>query len=138
MDLINLALGIAGVVLSAFGLFYAWLAARRSDSLLRRLVIYPFREFDVAFARLNEKEQSVVKALFLQTHGVSTPLTDAQLATISAKVPDAGPAMMSFLEAEGWLRRDRDGALVVNSDRAPYMSFLREAESQGENHGDRQ
>src|SRR6266508_5475960 len=113
MDALSLSLSIVGIVASVVGVFYAALAARRSDSLLRRLVVYPFRELDVAFARLNEGEQSVVKTLFDRTQSGSAPLTETILAEVSAEFPDAGSAMMTFLVRENWLRRSRGGSLVV-------------------------
>jgi predicted NodU family carbamoyl transferase len=76
MDVLNLILGLLGLIASVVGLFYAALAARRSEKLLRRLVVYPFRELDVAFARLNDREQSVVKSLFARSQGASAPLSE--------------------------------------------------------------
>jgi hypothetical protein len=134
MDTFNLILGLTGTIASVLSLFYAALAARRSEALLRRLVVYPFRELDVAFARLTTREQSVVQALYDRALGGSVTLTERVLDNVSTEFPDAGPAMMAFLERENWLRRGQGGVLEVNPDRTPYMTFLAEVESEGRNH----
>jgi hypothetical protein len=131
VERLGLVLGVIGTATSILALFYAFLAARRSDALLRRLVIYPFRELDVAFASLNQREREVLKLLFQDSHSGRLAITNEILAVVASTAPDAGPDMLRYLEREHWLTRAEDNLLCVNADRTPYLTFLRETESEG-------
>jgi hypothetical protein len=116
-----------GTAASLVGVFYASLAVRRSDALLRRLVVYPFRELDSSFARLNGQEQVAIQCLYPKTSDGQVELTNRILTELRAERPGMTDAMIDCLCEQGWIIGRQDGSQAVNQDRAPYMAFLREA-----------
>jgi hypothetical protein len=131
MDLVNLVIGVLATLISVFGLIYAALAAKRSDILLRRLVVYPFRELDIAFAALTEHERKVLLHLYTSTRHGQVALSDEGIDSIKQEYQIFDIQMLSFLEERRWIERDREGKYTINSDRLPYLHFLNEAKKRG-------
>jgi len=128
MAIAGLAVGVLGTLVSVFAVFYAAQAARRSDALLRRLVIYPFRELDTTFAALNDEERRGLLALY---HGTSEGRQSVDPAVVTAaktQVPALSPMMLDFLAGQNWLERADGSGYRLNRDRLPYLHFVTESE----------
>ena len=131
MDILGFVIGVLGFIVSAGALFYAWIAARRSDALLRRLVVYPFRELDIEFAKLTSAERRSLLTIYAGTDGGTRGIDSDLDRTLTSGNKDYGGDMLSFLEAERWLVKSDDGQFRINRDRRPYLTFLDETEMRG-------
>ena len=129
MALAGLLVGILGTIVSLLALFYAALAARRSDALLRRLVIYPFRELDIKLAELNDTERQGLLELFQNTSDGRQPIDGQVLAVVRSRVPELGQSMLGFLVRTEWLEKIDQATYRLNRDRLPYLRFTLESES---------
>jgi hypothetical protein len=125
----GLTVGAIGTIVSLLALFYAALAARRSDALLRRLVIYPFRELDISLAKLTDTERCGLLELYSTTSDGKRLIDGDILATARARVPELTPAMLSFLIRQEWLQPVDKASYRLNRDRLPYLHFVLESES---------
>lgn len=124
----GLIIGVLGTVLSAVALVYAALAAHRSEALLRRMVVYPFRELDVSFAALNDSERSVLLRLYSVTLQGALPITPELIGQIREDMPDLSSHMLNFLTGHDWLAVTSPNVFRLNRDRLPYLHFIREAQ----------
>ncbi|HEV2783055.1 MAG TPA: hypothetical protein VGX25_27045 [Actinophytocola sp.] len=127
MELAGLVIGAVGTVVSVLALFYAAMAAKRSDALLRRLVVYPFRELDIQYAKLTEDERDALLDIYAH-HADAYRSTGARPTNEAVEARPTDPALLQFLVAEGWLQRHGGVAYRLNPDRLPYLRFLEETE----------
>lgn len=127
MAIAGLAVGVLGTLVSVFAVFYAAQAARRSDALLRRLVIYPFRELDIRFAALNDAERSGLLALYDCTSEGRQSIDPAVVTAARTQVPALSPMMLDFLARQSWLERTDGAGYRFNRDRLPYLRFVIES-----------
>jgi len=123
MEIAGLAIGVIGALVSLLAAYYSAVAARRSEQLLRRLVIYPFRELDIAFARLNSIEQEILMGFFRVHNG----FPESGITGESSSSATDG-AVLRFLMTQGWLVEDVPQGYRINPDRVPYLTFTAEAE----------
>jgi hypothetical protein len=124
---VGLVVGVLGTLVSVLALFYAFLAARRSDALLRRLVVYPFRDLDIHFAALTDTERSALTKMYAATHNGHEDLSDQLIADIRINVPALSSQMLAYLEEQHWIERT-SSHYHLNRDRLPYLHFLQETE----------
>ena len=115
MDILGFVIGVLGFIVSAGALFYAWIAARRSDALLRRLVVYPFRELDIEFAKLTSAERRSLLTIYAGTDGGTRGIDSDLDRTLTSGNKDYGGDMLSFLEAERWLVKSDDGQFRIDA-----------------------
>jgi len=128
MAIAGLIVGICGTVVSIFALFYAFLAAHRSEALLRRLVVYPYRELDIAFAGLTAAERDALMELYSRTAEGSKPIDTDVIAQVRLLVPELSPQMLGFLAQKAWLQSDETKIYRISHERSPYLNFVSEAE----------
>jgi hypothetical protein len=127
VDTISLAVGIVGSVTSTAALIYAFNAAKRSEALLRRLVVYPYRELDVKFAGLSGREQSLLLVLAEAARRKSQGSLNALVTTDALEgIPEYSIDVAEYLERDGWVDLTPEGCRL-NASRHPYYMFMLEA-----------
>jgi hypothetical protein len=124
----GLVVATLGAVVSVFALIYAAQAAHRSERLLKRLVIDPFRDLDFSYAELNEDERRGLLALYDCT-SEGRQIVDAEAITkAGTQAPDLSPVMLAFLVGQEWLKLIDGATYRFNRDRLPYLHFVVESE----------
>lgn len=118
IGLISFVAGIAATV-------YAYKSANRGDRLLRRLVVYPFRELDLAISNLTPVQREEL----IQLYRISRGKQRFTLSDVIQEIGQFGEVSLNLLVEEGWLRREgREGTeFRINPDRRAYLAFYIEA-----------
>jgi len=119
-DILSFAIGIMSLMVTSFAAVYAYRAATRSDRLLKRLVVYPFRELDFEYSELLEVERELLMKVFsLVTSGQEVIISD--ISSERLRSVDIEIALHTLVERK-WLVR-QDECLGPNPDRVPYLTF---------------
>jgi len=126
LSIISFWIGLTSFVTGIAATIYSYQAARGSDRLLRRLVIYPFRELDLAISNLTPVQRDELIQLYRMSHGKrSFTVGDA-----TKVIGQFAEASLEVLAEEGWLRKEGkdETRFRVNPDRRAYLVFSIEAE----------
>lgn len=129
MATFSFIIGLLGTLVSIFALFYAALAARRSEALLRRLVVYPYRELDIRLAELNPAERSALLALYGTTNRGKSDVDSDTVVAARSRAPEISSQMLAFLAERHWLEKTSGSRYRLNGERLPYLHFLCETEN---------
>lgn len=123
-DWLSLTVGVVSLGVSGASAVFAYRASTKSDRLLRRLVVYPYRNLDVEYSNLTDEEQSLLLQVTRLQKGqrgvaaedlLSGTLRESEIVLATRR-----------LTASGWLS-ERESGLILNPDRAPYLNFVRES-----------
>lgn len=125
LAVISFWMGLLSFVAGLAASLYSYKSAQRSDKLLRRLVVYPFRELDRAMSNLAPLEREYLVQLYQMSNGKrSFSLDDAE----QELGQFARASLNSLVEGEWLLRQGREEPeFRINPDRRPYLVFHVEA-----------
>jgi hypothetical protein len=123
-DWVNLGLAVIGIVLSVGSLIFAYLAASRSDRLLKRLVVEPFRDLDTVYGKLTQAERTLLLQVFSSQRGAGKGISANRQPSDDLLPQDANA--LEFLREQDWLQQIDPP--IINPDRIPYLTFIRESE----------
>lgn len=118
----SLAVGIGALV-------FAFLSAKRGGRLLKRLVVYPFREQDQEWASFKESERVYLLDLYRSTTRGRKELDSAAIAPFIAKSLQYSSDLVDFLVGKGWVERTEKRGLRIARQKLAYLNFI--VETQG-------
>jgi len=124
-DWAGLIIGTLSLIVSIVAAGYAVAAARRSDRILKRIVIYPYRELDGHYAELSSLERLALSEVVRKVN-VQARFTRSELAAVSEHASDGDCAIDKLIELH-WLENDGQ-MLRPNPDRIPYLKFMKESQ----------
>ncbi len=129
IGIISLYVGILSLVVGIVAAIYAFISASRSERLLRRLIVYPFRELDKQMSQLPVANRKDLFFLF----GISKGRKAFTLKEIRDLLGQFGEEAVSLLVEEGWMNREIGQYTVyrINPERRPYLTFLIESGEYG-------
>lgn len=126
LSLISFWIGLISLGVGIVAAIYAYLSAQRGENLLRRLVIYPFREMDFALSRLTDLQRDELILLFRFSRSGKQSFTADDARKILGQF---GTASVGVLVNEGWIKRvdGTESTYCINPDRRAYLVFFSEA-----------
>jgi len=128
LSVLSFWIGIVSFVVGIAAMVYAYKSASRSDRLLRRLVVYPFRELDLAISQLPPVQREELVQLFRMSSAKRRfDLDDAR-----EELGQFAEVSLDLLVEQGWLRREGSTPpkFRINPDRKAYLTFFTEASAE--------
>ena len=124
MKTVDTLINFLSLLVSFFSLLYAFRAATRSDKILKRLVVYPFRNLDFEFSKLTSNEQKILQQLFLLTKNDSGTIEKVS-ARLSLKDIEDLDLAIDLLKENQWISII-GGNISIKRDKIPYLNFVKE------------
>ncbi len=126
LAILSFWIGLISLVAGILAMIYASKSATRSDRLLKRLVVYPFRDLDLAMSNLTPLQREELLQIYNKFGNRKFQASDA--------LPILGQfanATLDLLVEEKWLVREVNDVAKfrVNNERRPYLAFFVEANS---------
>jgi hypothetical protein len=125
LTILSFWLGIVSLIVGIVAAVYAERSARKGEALLKRLIVYPFREFDLAISNLTEMQQEELIRLFIMSKGKEW----FKLDRATSELGDFARPSLNLLLEKGWLIQESNGETKyrINPDRRGYLTFFIEA-----------
>ncbi len=127
MAIASFWIGLVALLVTIGAFVFAFISASRADILLKRLVIYPFRDLDQAWASLKESERQFILNLFRRTNMGKGTLSIEAMEDFATTSQEYRKEMLNFLIERGWIDRT-DAGIKIHGDKSPYLNFIMEAE----------
>lgn len=126
LTIISFIIGIISLIITIAALVYAYIAASKSEKLLKRLVVYPYRELDKNIQGLMLIDKERLFELF-EKFGRNSFTEEEVKKIFPLHILEI--SLKTLVENRWLIKKDR--IYTINGDRIPYLNFYMESIKNG-------